>query len=116
MRLLFLEGFGTWELLFIMFAVLVLFGAKSIPSIAKTLGRGMREIRQASDEIKRDIARSASEMRQDMNIDRHIESFSKPMKDIEESILKEPGKSSEKKAIDRPTEQTGQTEQKTVEE
>ncbi len=97
MRILFLNDFGTGELLFIMMAVLILFGAKSIPSIAKTLGRGMREIKQASDEIKRDITKSATEMRRDLNMDQHLESLKKPMDEIEEAIMKEPEKK-EKKA------------------
>jgi len=89
MQLLFLNDFGTSELFFIMFAVLVLFGAKSIPSIAKTLGRGMREVKQASDEIKRDISRSAAEMRREMNVDKHLDTFKNPIKELQNDILKE---------------------------
>lgn len=66
--LLFLNDFGTGELLFIMLAVLVLFGAKSIPSFARTLGKGMREIKAASDEIKRDITSTVTDIRREVNI------------------------------------------------
>ena len=85
--LLFLNDIGTGELVFVMMVVLMLFGAKNIPSIAKTLGKGMREIRQASDEIKRDIAKSATDMRRDMNMTDTIDQIKKPFSDIQKTIL-----------------------------
>ncbi|MFD1550611.1 hypothetical protein DNU06_14760 [Putridiphycobacter roseus] len=95
--ILFLNDFGTGELVFVMFVVLILFGAKNIPSIAKTLGKGMREIRNASDEIKRDITRSATEMKRDLNLNNHfkdiqdpMKGIKDPMKGIEEAIMAEP--------------------------
>ncbi|MFK8046189.1 MAG: twin-arginine translocase TatA/TatE family subunit [Crocinitomicaceae bacterium] len=84
--LLFLNDIGTSELVFVMFVVLMLFGAKNIPSIAKTLGRGMREVRQASDEIKRDIAKSATDMRRDLNMTDTVDQIKKPFTDIQKSI------------------------------
>lgn len=97
--ILFLNDFGTGELFFIMIAVLMLFGAKSIPSIAKNLGRGIREIKTASDEIKRDIQKSAFDMKRDMNmpdmdvlkdIKKPLETIKNPIKEIGESILETP--------------------------
>lgn len=46
----------------------MLFGSKGLPDIVKGLGKGMREIKSASDEIRRDIQNSAIEMRRDMNV------------------------------------------------
>lgn len=93
--LLFLNDIGTSELLFVMVVVLMLFGAKNIPSIAKTLGRGMREVKQASDDIKRDIAKSATEMRRDMNMSDSIDQIKKPFEDIQKKVLD----SGEEKAV-----------------
>jgi len=81
MTLLFLNSIGGGEVIFILLAVLMLFGAKSIPGLAKTLGKSMREIRTASSEIKRDIQNSALEMRKDLNIEN-------PLKDIKKDIEK----------------------------
>lgn len=36
------------------------FGADSIPSLARNLGRGIRQIKDATQEIQRDIANSAN--------------------------------------------------------
>ncbi len=99
--LLFLNDFGTGELIFIMAVVLMLFGSKSIPSIAKNLGRGMREVKTATDEIKRDIHESAMNMKRDMNmpdlnlmddIKKPIETIKNPVKEIGKTILETPKK------------------------
>lgn len=47
------------ELFFIMFVVVMVFGADKIPGIAKGLGKGMRQLRDATDDIKREIQKSA---------------------------------------------------------
>ena len=46
---------------------LLLFGSKAIPDIAKTLGKGMREFRKATNEIKREIDYHTSDVRKDFN-------------------------------------------------
>jgi sec-independent protein translocase protein TatA len=48
-------GIGGSEIFLIMIAVLLLFGSKKIPEIAKVLGKGMNEFKKATDEIKREI-------------------------------------------------------------
>ncbi|MBK9191889.1 MAG: twin-arginine translocase TatA/TatE family subunit [Crocinitomicaceae bacterium] len=68
MTLLFLNSVGTGEFILIILVVLMLFGSKGVPDIVKNLGKGMREIKAASDEIKRDIQNSAIEMRRDLNV------------------------------------------------
>ena len=47
------------EIVFIFFIILLVFGADKIPSIARTLAKGMTQIRQATDDIKSEIQRSA---------------------------------------------------------
>lgn len=46
---------GPTELIIILFIILLLFGAKKIPDLARGLGRGVREFKDASKEIKREI-------------------------------------------------------------
>jgi sec-independent protein translocase protein TatA len=53
--LLFLGGLGGWEVLLILFVVLLLFGAKKIPELARGLGRGIREFKDATNEIKNEV-------------------------------------------------------------
>ncbi|MCB9196198.1 MAG: twin-arginine translocase TatA/TatE family subunit [Flavobacteriales bacterium] len=61
MSFLFLNSISGGEIIVILLIVLMLFGADSIPSIARNLGRGIRQIKDATQEIQRDIARSANE-------------------------------------------------------
>ena len=99
--ILFLNDIGTSEVIFIMTAVLIMFGSKSIPGIAKNLGRGIREVKAATDEIKRDIQDSAMEMKRNMNmpdldipsidivkeIEAPLKNISNPVKEISDSII-----------------------------
>ncbi len=52
-HLLFISGS---EIFIILLVVLLLFGSKKIPDVAKGLGKGIREFRRATDEIKKEIS------------------------------------------------------------
>ena len=45
---------GIGEIILILVAVLVLFGAKRIPEIAKALGRATHEFKKAKDDIEKE--------------------------------------------------------------
>ena len=47
------------EIIFIFFVVLLIFGADKIPSIARTLAKGVNQVRNATNEIKTEIQKSA---------------------------------------------------------
>ena len=46
---------GTTEVVVIVLVVLVLFGAKRIPEFAKGLGKGLKEFKDAKNDIKDSI-------------------------------------------------------------
>ncbi len=46
---------GAPEILLIMLVILIFFGPKKIPDLARGLGKGLREFRKASQEIQDDI-------------------------------------------------------------
>ena len=56
---LLLDGISTGELFFVFLIILIFFGSKSIPKMARTFGRGIRQIRDASQEIQDDIKKAA---------------------------------------------------------
>lgn len=56
MQFLFISG---GEIFFILFIVVMVFGADKIPGIARGLGKGMRQLKDATDDIKREIQKSA---------------------------------------------------------
>ncbi len=53
--LAFLGGLGATEAVLIFLAIVFLFGAKKIPELAKGLGKGIREFKDATKEIKDNI-------------------------------------------------------------
>ena len=63
MSILFISGS---EIVVVFLAVLLLFGAKSIPDVARMLGKGMREFRKATDEIQREFNNSTSDIKREI--------------------------------------------------
>ena len=52
---MFIGGIGWQEILGILLIVLILFGAKRLPELAKGLGQGIKEFKKASKEVKSEI-------------------------------------------------------------
>ena len=46
---------GPWEILLILIVILILFGAKRLPELARGLGQGINEFRDAVDSSKKEI-------------------------------------------------------------
>jgi len=55
LSLLFIGGLGAWEIALLMLIVLVFFGAKRIPELARGVGRGIREFKDATSEVRNSI-------------------------------------------------------------
>ncbi len=53
--------FGAPEILIILLVVLLFFGAKKIPELARGIGQGINEFRKASDQIKKEIEEGEQE-------------------------------------------------------
>ncbi|MFE3866906.1 twin-arginine translocase TatA/TatE family subunit [Flavobacterium sp. LS2P90] len=52
-------GIGGGELVFIIFIVLMLFGSDKVPEIARTMGKAMAQIKNATNDIKSEIQKGA---------------------------------------------------------
>ena len=46
---------GPWEILLILVVILILFGARRLPELARGLGQGINEFRDAVDSSKKEI-------------------------------------------------------------
>lgn len=53
---------GTPEILLIFLVVLLVFGAKRIPEIARGLGHGIREFKDATKDLKREITQETTQI------------------------------------------------------
>lgn len=67
--ILFLNDVSGSEILLILLFILIFFGSKSIPGIARTMGRTMRQIKDATDDIQTEIKKSAGDYKKDLNLD-----------------------------------------------
>lgn len=53
---------GWPEILFILLIVLVLFGAKRLPELARGLGQSLNEFRKAREELDREVKKTATSL------------------------------------------------------
>jgi sec-independent protein translocase protein TatA len=58
---------GTPEVMLIVFVALLLFGGKKLPELARGLGKGIREFKDASDGVKREIHRNINSVNDDVD-------------------------------------------------
>ena len=68
---------GGGEIVLILFVILLLFGGKGIPGIARTLGKGIREFKDASQGIREDIQKGTGSLTQEVN--EHIQEVKKEL-------------------------------------
>ncbi len=58
---------GGWEMVVIAIVILLLFGAKKLPELAKGLGQGIREFKGAVDGVKDEINDTKDKVESDEN-------------------------------------------------
>ncbi|PZD79676.1 twin-arginine translocase TatA/TatE family subunit [Mesonia sp. K7] len=75
---------GTPEVIFILFIVIMVFGADKIPEIAKGLAKGIRTVKDATNDIKTEITNSADKHLKDMGKENIKEDIDKVKEEIEE--------------------------------
>lgn len=54
------------EIFIVMIVVLLLFGAKKIPEVARGLGKGLNEFKKATDDIKKEINNNTGDIGKDI--------------------------------------------------
>jgi len=79
MRVLFISGA---EIFFVLFIALMVFGADKLPEIVKTLAKGMRQLRDATDDIKREIQKSAD----DVGVGKEVKKIDKEINEVKRSV------------------------------
>ncbi len=80
---LFFLFIGGPEIFIIFIIVLVVFGPNKIPEIARGLGKGMRQVKDATNEIKREINDSAKNQGLDTDI---VADINKEVEEVKDNI------------------------------
>lgn len=87
---LFLNDVAGSEIIVIILVVLIFFGSKSIPGIAKTLGKTLYQIKNASSELQNEIKKSGFDIKEDLKITNLIkeqqEEITRPMDQVYSEI------------------------------
>ncbi len=71
------------EIGFIMFIVLLVFGADKVPEIARGMGKAMRQIKDATNDIKSEITKSAEKQGIDIDITKAVR---KPIAKVKDDV------------------------------
>lgn len=77
---------SSTEIVFILFIVILVFGADKIPDIAKGMGKGMRTLKNATNDIKTEIQRSAEKQGIDTDLTNDISNEINKVKDDIEDL------------------------------
>ena len=59
---------GGSEIIIILFFIVIFFGANKIPSLARSAGKIIREIQDASDDVRKEIQKNSSGIKDDFDI------------------------------------------------
>ena len=54
---------GPWEIAIVILVIIILFGGKKLPELARGLGLGLREFKKAKQEIKDEVKNVTDEVR-----------------------------------------------------
>ena len=87
-----------WEWVIIVLAILLLFGAKKLPELAKGLGKGIREFKKASSEISYEMDRQVEKDDHEKEQARRRERESDEEKPAQGEVEKKSESSTESKA------------------
>jgi sec-independent protein translocase protein TatA len=80
-------GIGGGEFLFIAIVALMLFGTDKLPEFARTFGRIMSQIKNASNDIKSEIQKSASENGITASVNELTSGFTQEIDKVKVSVL-----------------------------
>lgn len=81
-------GIGGGEIIFIILIILMLFGSDKVPEMARTFGRFMAQLKNATNDIKNEIQKSADESGITKEVKETFEVNIHPVKDIQEEVKK----------------------------
>lgn len=86
-QILLFFNIGAPEMMLIVLVIIMFFGSKKIPELARGLGKGMREFKNATSDIQREIKESTQEIKDSTDIKKQVGEL---MKDEKTDEKKDP--------------------------
>lgn len=108
------------EVLLILAFILIFFGSKSIPTLARTLGKTMRQIKEASSDIQNEIKKSSGDIKKDLNLTGILQDTAEDIKrpldqmavDLDNSIKYQPKRTDSKVVLPPSSEELAEAKEK----
>lgn len=94
---------GTQEMVLIIIVILFLFGGKKLPELARGLGRGIREFKDASEGIKREITDQINNFEKDLDVEEDIKAIPPASNQKSTDIKAEMAKNGQQALADKPS-------------
>lgn len=82
-------GIGGGELFFILLIILMLFGSDKVPEMARTFGKFIAQVKNATNDIKSEINKSAEESGIAKDIKEVLDVDINPIKDIQQQVTEQ---------------------------
>lgn len=80
---------GGQEMIFIFLVILLLFGAKKLPELARGVGKSMGEFKKAREDFEREITRAETDTRTEPHAEPRAEPRAEPESPVKEAVGKE---------------------------
>ena len=85
--MVFLIGIRGGEILVIFLVFLLFFGSKSIPGLARNMGRAMRQFKDATQDIQREMSDAAGDVKK--QVQEHRQSLDQMTDDFKKDLTKD---------------------------
>ena len=59
---------GPWEIVIIVLVIIIVFGGKRIPELARELGKGLKEFRKTTNVIKDEVNATAEDVKSSLDV------------------------------------------------
>lgn len=82
-------GIGGGEMFFIILVILMLFGSDKVPEMARSFGKFMAQVKNATNDIKHEITKSADQSGVTKEIKETFDVDINPLSDISNEIQKQ---------------------------
>jgi sec-independent protein translocase protein TatA len=54
---------GPWEIVLVVLVIIILFGGKKIPELARGLGKALKEFRKTTEDLKDEVSSAAEDVK-----------------------------------------------------